>query len=111
MQNKTFNVAISNFNYSSYRDVGYLEYDLIQKTVKVFLKSEELVARAQKYFASDLTIQVPHETMHDFTTVTIQPLADLASFKLSLTRLWENTDIYVDWSRPVEYAQQHPLVG
>ncbi len=110
MKNNIFSVAISNFDYSHYRDVGYLEYDSEKKSVEIFLQSEELKEKAQKFFASDLTIQVPHETMHDFTTTTIKPLADLESFKIALTRLWENTDIYVDWSRPVEYVREHPTL-
>ena len=26
-------------------------------------------------------------------------------FKLALTRLWEATDVHVDWSRPVDYVK------
>ena len=44
----------------------------------------------------------------DFTEETVDPLADVESFKLALTRLWNNTQVTVDWSRPVDYVKAHP---
>ena len=44
----------------------------------------------------------------DFTQETIDPQGDRASFELALTRLWEATQVHVDWSRPVEYVKTHP---
>ena len=55
-----------------------------------------------------LTLEVPHETLMDFTQETIDPQGDRASFELALTRLWEATQVHVDWSRPVEYVKTHP---
>ena len=43
--------------------------------------------------------------MHDFTTITINPLDDVETLQLALTRLWEATDVHVDWSRPVDYVK------
>ena len=43
----------------------------------------------------------------DFTPEEIDPLADVKSFKLALTRLWNETKVHVDWSRPVDYVKAH----
>ncbi len=97
-----FSVAIQ------YREIlGYIEYDAAAKSMNVVLEDAAGKAAAEKFMQETHEIRVPHETLLDFTTETIQPLADLASFKLGLTRLWENTDVHVDWSRPVEYVKQH----
>ena len=40
-------------------------------------------------------------------TVVLDPTADVESFKTALTRLWEATDVHVDWSRPVDYVKEH----
>ena len=44
----------------------------------------------------------------DFTTEKINPLADVKSLKTALTRLWNQTGVHVDWSRPVDYVKEHP---
>jgi hypothetical protein len=49
-------------------------------------------------------LKASHETLRDFTKEKIQPLSSMENFKLTLTRIWESTDIYVDWSRPVDYV-------
>ena len=51
---------------------------------------------------------MPHETLMDFTKETVTPLADRESFELALTRLWNETGVQVDWSRPVDYVKAHP---
>ncbi|TCS78165.1 hypothetical protein [Pectinatus cerevisiiphilus] len=104
MIGNNFRVAVSYSTFIEYSDVGYVEYNIEDKRADVFLKSERAVAAAKEFFAKKLTLQVPHKTMQDFTQITIKPLESLESFKLALTRLWENTHVYVDWSRPVEYA-------
>lgn len=87
---------------------GWVEYDTEAKTVKVFLDDEKATADAEKFLSEKHEINVPHETLHDFTTETIDPLADVESFQIVLTRLWENTEVHVDWSRPVDYVRLHP---
>lgn len=101
-----FRVAISRYDLKDYSDVGYIEYNIADKKADIFLKSEEAVQTVKNFFAKALTMQIPHKTAHDFTQVTINPLESLENFKLALTRLWENTNIYVDWSRPVEYVMK-----
>ena len=97
MENK-FSVAIS-FGH----DLGWIDYDGESKTATVNIKNEEAKSLTEKYLAEKHSINVPHETLMDFT-----PLADVKSFKLALTRLWNNTKVHVDWSRPVDYVKKHP---
>jgi hypothetical protein len=40
--------------------------------------------------------------LQTFHAKTVVPTDSLDSFKLALTRLWQHTGIYVDWSRPPE---------
>jgi hypothetical protein len=53
---------------------------------------------------------VPHDNLVDFTEETIDPLADVRSFQIALTRIWEETEVYVDWSRPVEFIKKYPTL-
>lgn len=99
----TFSVAIS---YG--KDLGWIDYDAEAKRANVTLANEEGKALTEKYLAEKHEINVPHETLMDFTEETVDPLADEASFKLALTRLWNETQVHVDWSRPVDYVRLHP---
>lgn len=102
MSNK-FSVAISYNN-----ALGYVDYDGENKTIAVTLGDEEGKRLAEEYLAEKHDINVPHETLRDFTTETVVPNADVRSFQLAMTRLWEATGVYVDWSRPVDYVKAHP---
>ncbi len=103
MSDKIYSVAVS------CRDaIGWVEYDTEAKTVKVCLDDAKAVADAEKFLSEEHEIRVPHETLRDFSPVTVNPLADVESFQLALTRLWENTGVHVDWSRPVDYVKAHP---
>ena len=99
MENK-YSVAIS-----CHDDLGYMEYDESTQTVDIILANEAAKKRVEEFLHTDLTIQIPHETLHDFTTVTINPLENTEMLQLALTRLWETTDVHVDWSRPVGYVK------
>ena len=99
----TYSVAVS---YG--RDLGYIEYSAPEKKANVVLASEEGKKLVEDYLAKAHDINVPHETLMDFTTEKIDPLADEESLKLALTRLWNATKVHVDWSRPVDYVKTHP---
>ncbi len=99
----TYSVAVS---YG--RDLGYIEYSAAEKKANVVLANEEGKKRIEDYLAESHEIGIPHETLMDFTKETVDPLADEKSFKLALTRLWNNTQVHVDWSRPVAYVKEHP---
>lgn len=103
MSDKIYSVAVS------CRDsIGWIEFDPEAKTVKVCMDDEKAVADAEKFLTEPHSVKVPHETLRDFSEELIDPLADVESFQLVLTRLWENTEVHVDWSRPVDYVKAHP---
>ena len=98
-----FSVAIS------YKEnLGYIEYDAENKKVVVVLADEEGKKKAEEFLQTVHKIAIPHETLLDFTEEDINPTADVESLKIALTRLWENTQVHVDWSRPVDYVKEHP---
>ena len=100
---ENFSVAIS---YGE--NLGYVEFDEAAKKVIVVLGDEEGKRKAEKFLSEVHEIKIPHETLLDFTAEKINPQANAESLKLALTRLWENTGVHVDWSRPVEYIKLHP---
>lgn len=102
-QKENYSVAVSYGN-----DLGWIEYDDSAKKILVHLANEEGKKKAEAFLSQKLTLKVPHETLMDFTEETVDPLADVESFKLALTRLWNNTQVTVDWSRPVDYVKAHP---
>ena len=98
-----FSVAIS------YKDnLGYIEYDAENKKAVVVLADDEGKNKAEEFLQNVHKIAIPHETLLDFTEEDINPQADVESLKIALTRLWENTQVHVDWSRPVDYVKEHP---
>ena len=93
----------------SYKDnLGYIEYDAENKTATVTLADEEGKKLTEEFLNQVHEIEIPHETLLDFTAEKINPQADVKSFQVALTRLWEATGVHVDWSRPVEYVKLHP---
>ncbi|MBQ1510897.1 MAG: hypothetical protein IIZ54_08405 [Selenomonadaceae bacterium] len=99
----TYSVAIS---YG--RDLGYIEYSAPEKKANVVLANEEGKRLTEEYLAAKHEMGIPHETLMDFTKELVDPLADEESFKLALTRLWNETQVHVDWSRPVDYVRKNP---
>ena len=101
--NNIYSVAISYGN-----DLGYIDYDKDNKTVKVTLANDEGKQKTEAFLSEVHDIEVPHETLLDFTVEKIEPLESVENFQLTLTRLWEATGVHVDWSRPVDYVKLHP---
>ncbi|MCI6159145.1 MAG: hypothetical protein SOV43_09035 [Selenomonadaceae bacterium] len=100
---KKYSVAISYQN-----SLGWIDYDGDKKEAEVHLGDETGKKRTEDYLHETHELGVPHKTLMDFTRVTVDPLADVASFQLALTRLWNQTNVQVDWSRPVSYVKEHP---
>ena len=99
----TYSVAIS------YGDVlGWIDYDASVRSATVNLADEKGRTAVETFLAADHEVEVPHKTLMDFTKETVTPLSDCERFKLALTRLWNETDVHVDWSRPVDYVKAHP---
>lgn len=81
--------------------IGYLSYDLETKKVEVVLPEESWKQRVLDFLHQDITLE--HATgLSTYETITIAPLASVENLKLALTRLWEKTDVQVDWTRPIE---------
>ena len=100
---ETYSVAVS------YGDVlGWIDYDGAAQSAAVYLADEKGRAAVENFLAAAHEVEVPHETLMDFTKETVTPLADRETFELALTRLWNETGVQVDWSRPVDYVKAHP---
>jgi len=99
----TYSVAVSFGN-----DLGYIEYDIDNKTAQVTLANDEGKQKTEEFLKQNHDIEVPHKTLLDFTVEKINPLESVKSFQLALTKLWETTGVHVDWSRPVDYVKTHP---
>ena len=99
----TYSVAISFGD-----DLGYVEYDVENKTAQVVLANDEGKQKTEDFLKEVHEIEIPHNTLLDFTVEKINPLESVKNFQLVLTRLWEATGVHVDWSRPVDYVKAHP---
>ena len=98
----TFSVTLNyNCNY------GFVEYNEESKTAVVTRPVAEAKAAVEKFLATPLTLDVPQgETIRDFVTKTLDPLASLENFKVCLTRLWGPTGVRVEWSMPPGMAER-----
>ncbi len=82
-------------------EYGQLEYDIIEKTVRVVLNDAAKKMAVEKYLSEPHVIQnADGQDLYTFHPKSLVPTESLESFKLALTRLWHHTGIYVDWSRP-----------
>ena len=104
-KDRNFSVAVH------YGDaLGYIEFDADAHRAEVTLPDAEGRKRAEAYLSEKHEIRIPHESLMDFSTELIDPLADVRSFQIALTRIWEETEVYVDWSRPVEFVKKYPTL-
>ena len=74
----TFAVTLNyNCNY------GFVEYNEATKTATVTLPVEEAKLAVEKFLATPLTLDIPQgETIRDFVTKTLEPMASLENFKV-----------------------------
>lgn len=98
----TFIVTLNyNCNY------GFVEYNETSKTAAVTLSVAEAKAAVEQFLATPLTLDIPHgETIRDFVTETLEPLASMENFKTCMTRLWGKTGVRVEWSMPPGMAEK-----
>ena len=88
-------------------DLGFIEYDIDDKSALVTLENEDGKLKVDNFLSKVHSIALPHETLLDFTIEQINPLENVENFKIAITRLWEETGVHVDWSRPVDYVKEH----
>ena len=98
----TFSVAIS---YE--KALGWIDFDAASHKATVNLDNAEGKKLVEDYLSTTHKINVPHKTLMDFTEEIVNPLADIESFQTAITRLWNETQVHVDWSRPVDYVKKH----
>ncbi|MEN6565364.1 MAG: hypothetical protein ABFC57_03590 [Veillonellales bacterium] len=82
-------------------DNGYIEYDAVNKNIRVELADETKRREVEAYLAEPHVMSVPQHTLLDFHDVTVAANQDVESFKLAVTRIWEKLGVHVDWSRPI----------
>lgn len=82
-------------------DRGYVAYNTETKELSVSLPNQEWADKVSAFLKQDHSIA--HAMGLDtYQELDIDPLESLGNLKLALTRLWEATEVQVDWSRPVE---------
>ncbi len=90
-----YRVAIHHDN-----DCGYIEYDVETKSIKVML-ADTVTRKTVETFLHSKHLLREALTLRDFQDRTAVPTDNLAFLKSSLTMLWQQTGVFVDWSRPV----------
>ncbi|SDF64320.1 hypothetical protein [Sporolituus thermophilus] len=91
-----YRVAIHHAN-----DNGYIEYDPATKTIKVILADDGKRRQVEAFLSTKHVIRMAQKTLRDFKDAVAVPTESVEQLKLALTRLWEHTGVYVDWSRPL----------
>jgi hypothetical protein len=81
-------------------DCGYIEYDLETKSVKVML-ADAVTRKTVEAFLHSKQLLREALTLREFQDKIALPTENLALLKSSLTMLWQQTGVFVDWSRPV----------
>lgn len=82
-------------------EYGRVEYDKEEKSIRVVLNDTNKKEAVEKYLSEPHVIQnADGQDIHTFHPKSLKPAESLESFKLAMTRLWHNTGVYVDWSRP-----------
>ena len=83
-------------------DYGFIKYSETEKKVIVSLNHEVKRQEIIDFLNSEMEINLPNETLMDFSIKVIDPLASVNDLKIALTRLWDSTGVLVEWSRPIE---------
>lgn len=82
-------------------DCGYIEYDSDTRKLKVVL--DDPAKRGEiEAFLSKAQIIREAQTLLEFKEATVLPTDSVGTLKAVLGQLWQNTDVFVDWSRPVD---------
>jgi hypothetical protein len=93
---KLFKVAIR------YNDqYGRIEYNPDTKEALVIHPDAFKCREVMDYLTTPKTINTAQVHLLDFKYVNLVPTDSLENLKLALTRMWEATEVFVDWSRPV----------
>ena len=82
-------------------EYGQINFDIEAKSFQVILADAGKRQLVEKYLSEPRVIQnADGQDLRTFHPKTLLPVESLESFKLALTRMWQHTGVYVDWSRP-----------
>ena len=82
-------------------EYGQIEYDAHEKKFSVALDNPDKKQSVETYLANPHVIDYADgQDVHTFHSKNVTPTENIESMKLALTRLWQHTGVYVDWSRP-----------
>lgn len=81
-------------------DNGFIEYEPVSRKLHVLLQDEVKRCEVENFLTTEHWINAPQNTIKDFTSRLVRPTESLSNLELGLTRLWQNTGVHVDWSRP-----------
>lgn len=83
-------------------ECGQVEYNLQTREISVVLGHSQKKRAVEEYLATTHTMPVADgDDLVTFHTRQLQAKDSIESFKLVLTRMWQKTGVFVDWSRPV----------
>ena len=82
-------------------DNGCIEYNPVTKDVKVVLGNAAKREEIEAYLNKEQVIRVTEKGLRDFIDKKVMPSSSLAVLQVVLTKLWENTGVFVDWSKPI----------
>lgn len=86
-----------------YGDInGSIEYDSATKTAQVTLADDDKRSQVETYLETQRRLPRIVATGLGLEYVDIKPLDSVENFKIALTKLWETTDVLVDWSQSTE---------
>lgn len=82
-------------------EYGQIEFDMQEKTIRVVLDDPDKKRTVEKYLSEPHVIgSADGKDVHTFHAKKVLATENIDSMKLALTRLWQHTGVYVDWSRP-----------
>lgn len=83
-------------------DCGRIEYNPATHQINVILDNAVKKLLVEEYLKSEQLMPVADgDDLVTFHSKKLNAAESVESFKLVLTRMWQKTGVYVDWSRPV----------
>jgi hypothetical protein len=82
-------------------DCGYIEYDPATRKINVVLGDAVKRGEVEAFLSKKHVMRIAQQTLLEFKESTGFAADSLANLQIILTHLWEQTGVFVDWSRPV----------
>jgi len=81
-------------------DCGFVEFLPQTNSVKVTLDNIGKAREVENYLAQSHELAAAQADLRTFSHKTMKASDNIESFKLVMSRLWQQTGVFVDWSRP-----------